>query len=81
MTERRATPPRKRTLKTGALEFNRAGGVTATVRNISESGAMLQVESIIGIPDEFTLFIETDGFKRTCQIVWRQPTKLGVRFL
>jgi hypothetical protein len=55
--------------------------VTATVRNISESGAILQVESTIGIPDEFTLFIEADHFKRTCQIIWRQPTKLGVRFL
>ena len=81
MLERRAALPRKRTLKMGAIEFNRGGGVTSTVRNLSESGALLQVESVVGIPDEFTLFIEADRFKRPCQVVWRQQNRLGVRFV
>jgi hypothetical protein len=42
---------------------------------------MLEVESVIGIPDEFTPFIEADHFKRSCRIVWRQPNRIGVRFL
>jgi hypothetical protein len=81
MVERRSPLPRKRTFKVGTIEFNRAGGITATVKNLSESGAMLQVDSIIGIPNEFMLFIGPDNFRRQCQIVWRQATKLGVRFL
>ena len=81
MLERRALAPRNRTFKIGTIEFNRAGGITATVRNLSDSGAMLQVESIIGIPNKFTLFIGADNFKRQCQIVWRHHTRLGVRFV
>ena len=62
--------------------FNRGGGIiNATVKNLSDSGAMLEVASILDIPNEFTLVIETDQFKRQCKIVWRQPTKLGVRFV
>jgi PilZ domain len=80
MVERRAPPPRKRTFKAGILEFNRGGGISGIVKNLSESGAMIEVESVIGIPDEFTLFIEADHFRRSCKVVWRQPSKIGVRF-
>jgi len=81
MAERRTTVPRKRTLKSGTIEFNRAGGITSIVKNLSDTGAMLQVESVIGIPDEFTLFIEADNFKRPCRVIWRQATRIGIRFL
>lgn len=80
MIERRTTLPRRRMFKVGTIEFNRAGGITSTVRNLSDGGAMLQVESIIGVPDEFTLFIAADNFKRSCRVVWRKPNKIGVRF-
>ena len=79
MEDRRAHP-RKRTFKSGTLAFNRAGGITGIVRNLSETGAMLEVESVIGVPDEFTLLVEVDHFKRTCHVVWRQPTRMGVHF-
>jgi len=81
MEDRRRPPPRQRTYKSGTLVFNRAGGVTGIVRNLSETGAMLEVETVIGIPDEFTLLIEVDHFRRECQVVWRRPTRLGVRFM
>jgi hypothetical protein len=81
MLERRTVALRKRTLKAGAIEFDRGGGITSTVRNLSDTGALLQVENVIGVPDEFTLFIDADHFKRRCQVVWRQLNKLGVRFV
>ena len=81
MDERRRPPPRKRTFKSGTIVFNRAGGITGIVRNVSESGAMLEVESVLDIPDEFTLVIEVDHFKRACRVVWRRPTRLGVEFI
>jgi len=81
MDERRAPIPRMRTFKSGLIAFNRAGGITATVKNFTETGAMLEVPSIVGIPDEFTLVIAADHFKRECKIVWRQQTRIGVRFL
>ena len=73
--------PRKRQLKAGTIGFNGGGGIDSIVKNLSDTGALLQVESIVGIPDQFTLFIESDNLKRECQVVWRQPTKLGIRFL
>ena len=75
------THQRKRTFKAATIAFNRAGGISATVKNLSEAGAMLEIENIVGIPDEFTLVIESDHFKRPCRVVWRQPTRIGVRFL
>jgi hypothetical protein len=80
MDERRRPPARQRTFKSGTIVFNRAGGITGVVRNLSPTGAMLEVESVIGIPDEFTLLIEVDHFKRPCHVVWRRPTRLGVQF-
>ena len=73
--------PRRRILKSGKIGFNRGAVIDATVRNLSETGALLHVESVLDIPDDFTLLIEADNFKRQCKIVWRQPTKIGVRFV
>ena len=49
--------PRKRQLKAGTIGFNGGGGIDSIVKNLSGTGALLQVESVIGIPDQFTLFI------------------------
>jgi hypothetical protein len=81
MIERRTPPPRKRTLKAGTIVFKSGGGISAVVRNLSDSGALLDVESVIGIPDKFTLFIEANQFKRECDVVWRLPNRIGVRFV
>ena len=81
MEDHRRPPPRMRTFKSGTLVFNRAGGVTGIVRNLSQTGAMLELETVIGIPDEFTLLIEADQFKRPCRVVWRRPTRMGVEFV
>ena len=71
---------RHRTLKAGSIAFNRAGGVDCRVRNISPTGACLEVASQIGIPDEFVLVIELDHVKQPCQVIWRTATRLGAVF-
>ena len=72
---------RHRTLKAGLIAFNRAGTIECRVRNISPTGACLEVAGPAGIPDEFLLLIEHDQLKKNCRVVWRQPTKLGVQFI
>jgi hypothetical protein len=72
---------RHRTLKAGHIAFNRAGTIDCRVRNMSAQGACLEVQSQAGIPDEFTLLIAYDHFKRRCRVVWRNPKQLGVEFL
>jgi hypothetical protein len=71
--------PRKRVLKSGTIEFN-GGAIDCTVRNVSETGAALDVASPIGIPDHFKLVIPSDGQQRSCRVVWRKERRIGVRF-
>jgi hypothetical protein len=70
---------RRRTLKAGTIEFG-GGGIDCTVRNISDSGAALEVASPLFIPDRFTLYVPSDQLKRPCHIVWRQEKRIGVEF-
>ena len=79
MDERRKVH-RHRTLKAGLISFNRAGTVSCRVRNLSLIGACLEVASQIGIPDDFTLLIESDQVKHPCHVVWRTATRMGVEF-
>ena len=78
--EDRRRVQRHRTLKAGIINFNRAGGVDCRVRNLSPSGACLEVASQIGIPNEFVLVVERDHMKAPCQVIWRTATRLGVAF-
>ncbi|MBN8986689.1 MAG: PilZ domain-containing protein [Rhizobiales bacterium] len=71
--------PRHRTLKAGTIEFG-GGGIDCTVRNLSETGAALEVVTPLFIPDRFTLFVPSKQLKRPCRIVWRKERRIGVAF-
>ena len=79
MDERRGEA-RHRTLKAGTIEFKHAGGISCTVRNLSNAGACLEVVSPLGIPDDFTLAIESDHVARQCHVRWRAANRIGVAF-
>jgi hypothetical protein len=78
--EEKRKAQRHRTLKAGSISFNRAGGIDCRVRNLSPAGALLEVASQVGIPDDFTLVIEIDHLKQPCHVVWRTATRMGVEF-
>jgi hypothetical protein len=78
MDEKRIAP-RHRVLKAGTIEFG-GGAIDCTVRNMSNTGAMLDVNSPIGIPDQFTLILPADGQHIACHVVWRKQKRIGVAF-
>jgi hypothetical protein len=78
MDERRNNN-RHRVLKAGTIEFG-GGGIDCTVRNLSDTGAALDVTSPVGIPQEFTLVVAADGMHQHCTVVWRKEKRIGVRF-
>jgi hypothetical protein len=78
MEESRITS-RGRIFKAGTIEFG-GGGIDCTVRNLSKTGAALEVLTPLFIPDRFTLFMPSDQFKRSCHIVWRKDKLIGVAF-
>ena len=80
MEEHRAAP-RRRVLKAGTISFGGGGAISCTIRNLSEVGAALDVESPVGIPDQLTLSIEAEHSSRHCRVVWRKEKKIGVRFV
>ena len=72
---------RQRTLKAGAIHFNRASSsIDCRVRNLSPGGACLEVATQLGIPDDFVLVVESDHLKQPCHVVWRTATRMGVEF-
>jgi len=80
MDERRAIQ-RGRTLLGGKIVFN--GGRSAfdcKVRNLSDEGACLEVESQAGIPVRFQLVVSGDKEPYDCKLAWQSDHRMGVSF-
>jgi len=78
--QRRRNDRRQRVLKGAHITFKGRGAVIdCTVRNLSDRGACLKVESPIGIPDVFDLVLDQASV-RNCRVAWRKATQIGVEF-
>jgi PAS domain-containing protein len=80
MDERRATQ-RGRTLLGGKIVFN--GGRSAfdcRVRNLTDDGACLEVESQTGIPTQFQLVVSGSKEPHHCKLAWQSEHRIGVAF-
>ncbi|TNE42799.1 MAG: PilZ domain-containing protein [Sphingomonadales bacterium] len=79
MEERRENR-RNRTLKEAKIAFNnRHSTIDAIIRNISENGMKLSVETTAGIPSEFEIRM-ADGTYRKAKSIWVGEKELGVQF-
>jgi len=76
--DKRASP-RNRVLRPGTIEFD-GGAINCMVRNLSNTGAMLDVASPVGIPEHFTLILPADGHHVACHVVWRKAKCIGITF-
>ena len=78
MGEKRGAP-RRRVLKSAFIVLSdKAPKLPCVVKNISDTGAAIEVSSTIGIPHGFELIV--DGVRHKCQAQWRTQTKIGVKF-
>jgi PilZ domain len=69
--------PRHHVLKAGTIKF--AGrGINCLVRNLSTTGAALEVPNQAGIPARFILVVPGDGLHLPCRIVWRREHRIGI---
>ncbi|KAB2918510.1 MAG: PilZ domain-containing protein [Hyphomicrobiaceae bacterium] len=77
---RRAT--RRLVLKAGIVAFNdRHSTLPCRVRNISETGARLEIGGSLNAPDTFDLIIEIDGLEARCEVIRRNGNQIAVRFV
>lgn len=79
MIEKRASQ-RCRVFKGGTITFENCG-IACTVRNISDSGAAIDFENPVILPQSFTLSITRDNFVRNCRPVWRNDKRIGLAFV
>jgi hypothetical protein len=79
-SNRRITDRRK-TLKSAKIVFNKKQSVIdCFVRDVSSTGAKLQVADLLAIPRNFTLMLN-DGSSHDCERVRAHGQEIGVRFL
>ena len=78
MIDKRAAP-RERVFKAGQVSFG-CERVDCKVRNLSMTGAMIEVQSSDDIPHEIILDILGRGARFPCHVIWRHFRRLGVAF-
>ena len=80
-TKERRKLPRKETIRGGTIVY---GGDRRTMYcvllNVSDSGAQLVPADIVACPDRFSLEV-ADQPTRSCKIIWREQSHLGIEFV
>jgi len=66
-------------LKAGTIKSGGAA-VNCLVRNLSVTGAALEVSDESRIPARFVLIVPGDGLHLPCRAIWRKPHRIGVVF-
>ena len=75
-----AQTPYDLVLKGGHVVFNDGRStINCIARDMSEAGAKLRFDSVLGVPDRFLLMLH-DGSRHQCTVKWRAPNELGVEF-
>lgn len=72
---------RRRTYKSALVYNDGCGGARPCIlKNISETGALLHIEDINGLPSSFKVAVELDDFEVDAKWIWRKDVRLGVQF-
>lgn len=73
--------PRLRALKGARLILaNHASTFQCTVRNISQTGMLVEMPSTLTIPSRVRVRLDDGSPERMCDVIWRTETRLGLRF-
>jgi len=78
MVETRSAP-RYRVMKAAKIKF---GGIIilCTIRDLSATGAALEISNPDEIPSEFNLLVPGDRLNLPCRVVRRREFRIGVAF-
>ena len=74
---------RHHTLRTGMVEFDNGTGSTisvpCTIRDVSGTGARLELNSSLKVAEQFTL-IFSNGLRKDCRVAWCKGRLIGSAF-
>jgi hypothetical protein len=72
---------RQRVLKSGKIIFADGNSVVdCVIRNLSVTGARLEVPTTVGLPGEFTLVDAHANRHYAAKVMWRRGEAMGVEF-
>jgi hypothetical protein len=63
-----------------AFVEQRGDKIQCIVRDISVTGASLELSQASALPETFNLILPEDGLNLRCQVVWRRGFRLGITF-
>jgi hypothetical protein len=70
---------RRTVVKTGRIRFGKTSE-NCTVRDMSTTGASIEVADAMNVPEIFSLVLEMESAARKCVVMWRRERQLGVKF-
>jgi hypothetical protein len=76
----RRTKQRKPAFKFGIIICEPGRRILSVVKNISPTGALLELDNAIEIPDQFTLAIDAEPVARSCRVAWKKAKQIAVNF-
>ncbi len=81
MDEEHRRAARRRTLKGATIVYGEGTfTVKCLVKNLSDTGALIEVESTNEVPNTFRLVFEDRSVDRRCTVAWRSEKRLGIHF-
>jgi hypothetical protein len=81
-TDNKRAAARLRSLKGAHLILpNRIGTFRCTVRNMSKTGACVELPSTLSIPNRVTLKLDDGSPDHLSDVAWRTETRLGLHFV
>lgn len=73
--------PRGRTFLAGKVISNYGQStIDCIVRRMSDVGAVIEVESVLGVPEHFHLLIPGEGAPQPCKRAWQSEKQIGLVF-
>jgi hypothetical protein len=76
----RRTTQRKPIFKFAIITYDPDRRILSVIKNLSATGAMLEVDNALEIPDRFMLAIEAEPFARLCRVAWKRSKQIAVNF-
>lgn len=80
MQERRRVT-RSRVLKGAKIIIGSASTIDCVVRNVTNSGARIQIANTIELPETLDLTLDAGFTIRPCRVAWRSVTETGLQFI
>ncbi len=73
---------RQRVLISGYISFEgHFASIPCMIRNLSETGALILLNHPGPVPQQFTLYLELQGYRVECERAWMKGLKVGAHFI